>query len=176
MYYKKHSPRYFFSVSTFLCCLCVVIFAVSGCTPLRRKFTRKKKKDKEQSQKFIPVLEPVDYPEKVYSSMERYKHHYSLWKIWDRDLLQAIERDGSDKRQKYLLGQAIEQLEEMKKRLVDEKQVELGQLIDDLRRVQQVYEKPASMRNKFSTRKKIELNAKKIRNGFAPDSSLSYQE
>jgi len=176
MRYKKYKSQHFLSVSTFICCLCVLALTVSGCTPLRRKFTRKKKKDRELSQKFIPILEPVDYPKKVYSSRERYKHHYSLWRVWDRDLLQTIERHGSDKRQKYLLGQVIEQLEEMRKLLADEKQVELTGLIDNFQDVRQVYEKPVAMRNKFSIRKKIELNAKKIRNGFAPDPSLSYRE
>lgn len=176
MYYKKRNSRRFMSISIYICCLCAVVLTVSSCTPLRRKFTRKKKKDREQSQKFIPVLEPVDYPDKVYSSQERYKRHYDLWRIWDRDLLQVIDQDGSDKRQRYVLGQSIEQLEEMKKFLGDTKQAELAGLIDVLREVQRVYKKPALMRNKFSIKKKIERNAKKIRSEFASNLSLPYRE
>ena len=176
MDHKRHNSERVFPGLVCICCFCVLVLTLSSCTPLRRKFTRKKKKDRSESQKFIPVLEPIDYPEKVYSSLERYKQHYSLWKVWDRDLLQTIESDGSDKRQKYLLGQAIEQLEGMKELLADEKKTGFVLLIDGLREVRGVYKKSASMRNKFSIRKKIERNSRKIRNGFAPDPALLGQE
>ena len=168
----KHKRRGIKRISSGLvcvCCFCVLVLTLSSCSSLRRKFTRKKKKDRDQSRAFIPVLEPVDYPEKVYSPLEKYKYHYSLWRVWDRDLLQVIESDGSDKRQKYLLGQTIERLEGMKELLVDEKKAELTLLIDDLCEVQEVYKKSVAMRNKFSIKKKIERNSRKIRNGFAPD-------
>jgi len=176
MNHKRHNRKRVFPGLVYICCFCVLVLTTSSCEPLRRKFTRKKKKDRGESQKFIPVLEPVDYPEKTYSSLEKYKHHYSLWKVWDRDLLQTIESGGSDKRQKYLLGQAIEQLEGMNKLLADEKKTGFTPLIDDLREVGQVYERPVSMRNKFSIKKKIERNSRKIRNGFAPDPVLFAQE
>lgn len=168
MNHKRPAIKRTFPGLAYIGCLCVVALTLSSCTTLRRKFTRKKKKDRGVSQKFIPVLEPVDYAEKTHSSLEKYKHHYSLWRVWDRDLLYVIESDGSDKRQKYLLGQAIEKLERMKDLLADEKKSELAPLIDDLREVGRVYEKQASMRNKFSIKKKIERNSRKIRNGFAP--------
>ena len=174
--YKKHHFQWRRSIPIALCCLCILTLVINGCTPLRKKFTRKKKKNGEASQKFIPVLEPIDYAEKIYSPLEKYKHHYSLWKVWDKDLLQTIDRDGSDKRQKYLLVQTIEQLEEMKKILSEEKKTEFTILIDDLREVQEVYKKQAMMRNTFSIKKKIERNASKIRNQFAPDPSLFQQE
>jgi len=176
MSYKKCDFRRSLSGPVFICCLCVLFLAVSGCAPLRKKFTRKKKKDKEESHKFIPVLEPVDYPDKIRSPQEEYKHHYSLWKIWDRDLIQAIEQDGSDKRQRYLLGQSIERLEEMKKLLDGVQQARLAELVDELQGIRQVYQKPPAMRNTFSIKKKIERNARKIRNEFAPNPSLSYRE
>jgi hypothetical protein len=96
--------------------------------------------------------------------------------VWDRDLLQAIERGGSDKRQKYLLEQAVMQLEEMKKLLIEGKKAEFSVLIDDLRDVQEVYEKSEAMRSQFSIRMKIERHASKIRNGFAPDPALVGEE
>ncbi|HQP10529.1 MAG TPA: hypothetical protein PKV41_04025 [Candidatus Omnitrophota bacterium] len=154
----------------FTCCLCLAALFLEGCTPLRKKFTREKKDDGTQSQKDLPILEPVDYPEKTVLPLEKYKYHYSLWKIWDRDLLQAVDRDGSEKRQKYLLEQAVAQLEEMKKILIDEKQAEFSVLVDDLRGVQEMVEKPSP--NVFSIKMRIERNASKIRNGFAPDPAL----
>lgn len=176
MGHKHYETKRIFSGFVYICCFCVLLSALSGCTTLRRKFTRKKKKDGEESQKFIPVLEPVDYPEKTSSSLEKYKQHYSLWKVWERDLLQTIDSDGSDKRQKYLLEQAIEQLEGMRALLTDEKKAEFAPLVDGLREVGEVYERPASMRNTFSIRKKIERNSSEIRNGFAPDPVLVGEE
>lgn len=69
------------------------MLSVSGCTPLKKKFTRQKKVDKENDPKFIPVLNPVEYEERKVSAEENYKYHYSLWKVWNKDLLQTIERD-----------------------------------------------------------------------------------
>ena len=85
-------------------------------------------------------------------------------------------RDGSGKRQKYLLSQSIEQLEEMQILLNDAKQAELKGLIDKLEIVRQDYDKPSSMRNKFSIRSKVGRNAKKIRNGFSPKVLFPPQE
>jgi len=161
---------------SFIFCLSVLFLMTSGCAPLRKKFTRKKKDNRGVSEKFIPILDPIDYPEKVTSSEEKYKHHYSLWKVWNKDLLQNIALDSSEKRQKYLLNQTIEQLEEMKVLLADEKLAELDKLIDGLRKVQLIYEKPSAMRSKFSVRKKIELNAKAVRNGFSPRLQLPYRD
>ena len=45
-------------------------------------------------------------------------------------------------------------------------------LINDLRDIRKVYEKPISMRNKFSIRMKITRSSREIRNRFAPDLSL----
>ena len=168
MHNKKYGfQRAILSVS-FISCLCMLFLASSGCAPLRKKFTRAKKKDQKTDPRFIPVLDPLDYPEAVYSAEESYRHHYSLWKVWDKDFLQVLERDGSKKRQKYLLAQSIEQLDEMHNILNDDKKVELMVLIDVLRAVHQSYDKSSPMRSKFSTRSKVQRNAKMIRNGFSP--------
>lgn len=153
---------------SFICCLCVLFLASSGCVPLRKKFTRQKKRDHKTDPRFIPVLDPLDYPEAVYSAEESYRQHYSLWRVWDKDFLQVLERDGSEKRQKYLLVQSIEQLDEMRSLLNEDKKVELMVLINALKDVHKSYDRSSSMRSKFSTRSKIQRNAKLIRNGFSP--------
>ena len=168
MHNQKYGLRRIMLSASFLCCLSVLFLTSSGCTPLRKKFIRQKKKDQTTDPRFIPVLDPIDYPEKIYSAEEKYKHHYSLWKVWNKDLLQVLERDGSGKRQKYLLSQSIEQLEEMRNLINNEKQAEFIELVDQLKNVRQDYEKPSSMRNKFSIRSKIERNAKTIRNSYSP--------
>ena len=168
----RHDKPLRFSFLVWTCFFCVLVSSLSGCSTLRRKFTRKKKEDKEVSQKFIPVLEPVDYPEKVYSPLEEYKKYYSLWRVWERDLLQSVRAEESTKRQRYLLAQTLEQLEEMANLLTPQKRAEFIAVVAQLRELDEVYEKPASMRNTFSMQKRIERNSREIRNNFAPEPAL----
>lgn len=163
----RYSRNYVMWVS-FMVSLCVLAVSLGGCTTLRRKFTRKKK-EKTSEQAFIPVLDPIDYPPPSISPEERYRYHYSLWKVWHRDLVQNVERRESDKRQKFLVNQAIVQLEEMKKWMNAEKQKELAECISGWREVLAMYDRPAAMRSDSAVKRKIEANAKKIRNQFNPD-------
>src|SRR5262245_48984541 len=94
-------------------CLAVLSVSLSGCEPLRKKFTRKKKADKKE--KFIPVLEPVDYPPSRVSSLEQYKYHFSLWQVWNKEMGQLADDPNTDKRLDYLYEQIIQELEEMKR-------------------------------------------------------------
>jgi len=152
----------------FIICFGVIIASLYGCEPFRKKFVREKKKG-EQKEEFIPVLEPIDYAERVYSSEERYRKHYSLWRVWDKELNQVLSRGGvSDKRQKYLLAQVLGQLEEMKNWLIDPKLQEFSGVVDGYYSVQKRYEKPAQLRNMHIIRLKLERSAKKIRNEFNP--------
>ena len=48
---------------------------MTGCEPLRKKFTRKRKKDQESE--IMPVLDPIDYPARMDSPERRYRHFYS---------------------------------------------------------------------------------------------------
>ena len=74
------------------------------------------------------------------------------------------------------MEQTIGQLEEMQKWLADAKQAELSALINELREVQQEYAKSSLIRNQFSTRKKVERVAQKVRNGFSAKNVLPYRE
>ena len=159
-----------------ICTLLLVSFFLSGCAPLKKKFTRQKKKDRQQSQKFVPILEPIDYPEKEFSAEAKYKHHYSLWQIWDRDLLQVVDHDGSTKRQSYLLAKVILELGEMSALLAAEKQSELQVIVDNMIDLQKEYDKPTAMRNKFSMKKSISSNSRAVRNAFSPKLALPYHQ
>jgi len=158
----------------FLVWVCLLSLSLSGCTPLKKKFTRKKKKN--QVEEFIPVLDPVDYPAPVQSAKERYAYHYSLWRIWNRDLLQTFDKKSNDKNQKYLLGQVKVQMEEMRKWITSEKQKELNLLMEDINSIAETFNKPASLRNKFSLKKQLERNAKAMRNKFKPSLIEEYEE
>ncbi len=144
-----------------------MIMTSVGCEPLRKKFMRKKKEEKESG--ILPVLEPVDYPaKKIYSSLEQYQRHYSLWKVWDKELLQSIQEGSNVKAQKYNLSQLIEQIEEMQKWVVAEKQKQLASLINELHGVQLSFNQPSVTTSTFSIVKILERSSKTIRHDFSP--------
>src|SRR3989338_8949573 len=163
---RRH--EYYLSVLSVLVILCVLTVSVGGCASLRKKFTRKKK-EKTSEQAFIPVLDPIDYPAPSVSPEERYRYHYSLWKVWQRDLVKNIDNKGSDKNQKYLLGQIIAQLEEMKKWVTEAKQKELSGFIGEWNAILAMYEQPAALRSSVSLKRKVEASAKKIRSRLNPE-------
>ena len=165
--------EYYLSVLSVLVILCVLTVSVGGCTSLRKKFTRKKK-EKTNEQAFIPVLDPVDYPAPSVSPEERYRYHYSLWKVWQRDLVQKIDSKGSDKNQKYLLGQIIVQLGEMKKGVTEARQKEFSEAIGEWNAILAMYERPAALRSSFSLKRKVEASAKQIRDQLNPETMKEF--
>lgn len=168
----RRNERYL-SVLSIVVVLCVLVVSAGGCAPLRKKFTRKKK-EKAGEQAFIPVLDPIDYPAPSVSPEERYRYHYSLWRVWQRDLVQKIDSKESDKNQKYLVGQIIAQLEEMKKWVTEARQKELSDAVGEWNAVLAMYDRPAAMRSTMSLRRKVEASAKKIRSRFNPEATKEF--
>src|SRR3989338_8775878 len=117
--------------------LVLLVAMLSGCEPLRKKFTRQKKKDQSQSSQFIPVLDPLDYPDKVQTPEEKYRHSFSLWQVWHKELMMRLEEQASDKKINYTFNQVMVQLTEMEKLLTGEKQEKLGEYIGQLSGLQQ---------------------------------------
>ncbi|MBI5150859.1 MAG: hypothetical protein HZA28_08850 [Candidatus Omnitrophica bacterium] len=156
-----------------LICLSIFVASSSSCASLHKKFVRKKK-EKNQEQAFIPVLDPVDYPAARVSPEERYRYNYSLWKVWQRDLVQKIDSKGSDKNQRYLVGQIIVQLEEMKKWLNDTKKQELSDMIAAWRGVLVLYDQPAALRSSFTVKRKVESAAEDVRAKFNPEAAKGF--
>ncbi len=109
-------------------CLLAVSVSLSACEPLRKKFTRQKKHNASEEQDFVPVLEPQDYPAPERNPPEIYKQHYTLIKVWYKDLWVALDERGSDKRQKYLLKQIHGHIDEMRKLVQPAQQTELDHL------------------------------------------------
>ncbi len=108
---------------------------LSGCETVRRKFTRKKKVDQTKSME-VPVLEPMEYPKKVYTLQELYANHYASWKVWFGEFATSLEENSDNrKRQLFLLNKAIVELEQMKDLLNDLKSSALGQQLEAARRL-----------------------------------------
>ncbi len=155
--------------------LCVGFLAtVIGCESLHKKFTREKKKTEESQ--FIPVLEPVDYPLKSVDPQEKYRYHYSMWSVWQRDLLKSIDEKGSIKQLKYLTSQMILQLEEMGKLLDDKSSVQLMPLIDQFKGVELEWNKSEGLRNDYLIKDRLERTSKEIRHLFKTEANLEYKK
>lgn len=144
-----------------------ITIGMSGCEPLRKKFVREKKKDKNSTE-FIPVLSPIDYAQKSVSPEKKYRYHYGLWQVWIRDYLTIIQKKGSDKREKYLLDQIILQTMEMQKWVSKTQSQGLVKILDKLNQAKETYKKPRLVRN--ISRLKIKINSveKMMRRQFSP--------
>jgi len=143
----------------------LLIFIASGCEPLRKKFTRQKKKDESQSA-FIPVLDPVDYPDKVETPEESYRHYFSLWQVWDKDFMMRLQENSSDKKINFTFNQVLLQLTEMEKLLTGEKQQKIREYIGQLTALGQDLKQPAQIRNSSLIQRKVEHIGKDLRIGF----------
>ncbi|HOW34828.1 MAG TPA: hypothetical protein PL155_00225 [Candidatus Omnitrophota bacterium] len=160
---KDHQKLYFTVLISFTL---IVSIALGGCEPLRKKFTRKKKESVQDNME-VPVLEPIEYPKKIYTIPETYKLHFSIWRGWYEDLLAGFSENDSRKRQNYLLGQAIVQMEEMEKLLIPEKQAELRKDIATLKKIQAEISSPVMPRSMTSVAMELESVDRRMRNKFS---------
>ena len=144
----------------------VLAIASSGCEPLRKKFIRQKKKDQQDTSGVIPILEPIDYPEPVYSPLKEYQKHYSMWKVWQRELLTGLEQAASAKQELYDLDQILAQLQEMEKLLVADKQAKLSSLTAQFESLKDQLSQQGPFRNTSSIKLKIESLGKTIREEY----------
>ena len=149
----------------FVCFLFMTAIFLEGCEPLRKKFTRKKKKASIEDET-VPILEPIDYPQKVYSPAETYKHHYSLWQVWNNELQSIILDNTNRKRKIYFVDQIIVNLEVMKNLIAEEKQTSLISSLERLRQVKSDLEAPVPTRNLSALKRELAVIDKDIRNGY----------
>ncbi len=87
--------------------LIAMLSVTSGCHSLRKKFTRKKKNTKE-----LPVyVDFKDYPTKPLR--EDYINYYLFVRGWLDDLVEALKKGISYKRQRRAINEAIMNLEQI---------------------------------------------------------------
>ena len=150
--------------------------SLSACEPLRKKFTRQKKKDKSEERDFVPVLEPQEYPAPENNPVENYKQHYALVKAWYKDLWTALEEKWSDKKIEYTLKQIYGHIEEMQKLVVPSKQGEFVHLRNLLKYYDCSLNGPLPLRNtariqsdlRAFDRQLRQMNADKEKGSFVP--------
>jgi len=159
------NKQYYYRTVSMLCCLCILLLSVTGCTTLRKKFTRQKKKDRTEKQE-VAILEPIIYPAKVQTTAQVYQYHYSLWQVWQKELITALEIRESIKRTVYHLDNVIVNLEEMQALLTGEKKDALTPYLKTLYRCKGDLEAPVASMSLASWKTKLQSIERNIRRDY----------
>jgi len=85
-----------------------ILFVSAGCESFSRKFTRKSKKEKEQTVEM--VLAPEEYSASGLSPADSYRQNLLYWGSWYDELLFELSAGGNRKRQLYCLDEAVKSL------------------------------------------------------------------
>jgi len=152
---QKKWPRWVLALIVLVCLL-----EVMGCAPLRKKFTRQKK---EKPREVIPILEPIDYPEKEETAEEIFIRQLGLWRVWQKEAMTDIADGSSDKRIKDDLSRLRTSLEKIRELLRAERQQAVQVYIDRLGSIQRVLERPVQLRNRSTLLKELRVLDKDVR-------------
>lgn len=160
--------------------LCSFSLTAAGCEPLRKKFIRQKKKDKEANSAAAPILEPIDYPRSSYSVEKDFAYRYSMWNIWYKEYktvvysIQHRKADSTQKKEVSIINQLISQVEEMDELVTDQKRVELAKIKEDLNKILEAVHAPDAFRDSLSIGRDLYQIDKEFRSRFNPDNMEPY--
>ncbi len=149
-------------------CFCLLSASIvfGGCESLHRKFTRKKKKEVEQSQD-IPVLEPMEYPQKISTPEDVYRQNYSMWRAWQRELSDSFTDNTYRKRQVYLINQVINNLQKMMGMLQEDQASAMAPFIARLEKIRKEIESIVPVRSSTTWKIEVDRVEKDIKNQFS---------
>ena len=99
---------------------CVLL--LTGCETLQKKFTRKKKAQKQE----VMIVSPRDYSAHPFPSDVLYKQYFIYWKSWNQELVTGFNDRASDKKVLDCTQQALINLKKMASYLREQQAKELG--------------------------------------------------
>lgn len=111
--------------------LVVSILFTGGCYSVRKKFTRKKKRDKEEAVAYVDFKQ---YPETL--SAEDYQNYFLFIRAWLDEFILSLEPGGNRKRQIKSINEAMENFERLRSSFTEEGLRETAfmyELLTDLR-------------------------------------------
>ncbi len=164
---KEKSIQSLWSVACPVLCFVFLAATLQGCEPLRKKFTRHKKGEEVQKE-YEPILDPIDYPDKVYDPQADYRYRFSLFQVWETELLAGMNDQASAKRLQSFLQNILIQLQEMDKLVVEEKRSGLQKAMQGYQRMIETLKQPSQFYNLRDLRIEAERLAKPILLGFKP--------
>jgi hypothetical protein len=165
IFHDFHDRQVHYRLVCILIALLTVSITLGGCEPLRKKFVRQKKKS-DQEEKFIPVLEPIEYESAQVTPEGQYQHRYGLWMIWQKEMLTALEDQRGKKKLEYVLGEILTQLIEMEKLVTAEKAVELKKHRDAYQSILNEISSSAIVPNELTLSRNINNIGRQIRDEF----------
>jgi hypothetical protein len=143
--------------------------SLTGCSSLRKKFTRVPKNAKA-GDTFIPVLQPVEYQKIEETPQQVYAGHYSMVKIYFKDLWDVLGgRDSSPKRERYIFTELMSHFNAMADLLVDSKKAEAGVIRLRVETILKEYDKPDGLRRYDLIGSNMRQVEREIYKGFKPD-------
>jgi len=165
--HNERKRKSFLSVAGTVLCFIFLATTLQGCEPLRKKFTRNKKGE-ETEQQYEPILDPIDYPDKVYDPKADYKYRFSLFHVWEKEFLAGVDDQVSGKRLKSFIESIIIQLEEMDKIVVEDKRPALQKAIKGFQGISETLDQPSQFYNLRDLRNQVENYAKPILLNYTP--------
>ncbi len=156
----------------FLTSFVLILFcagSLTGCASLRKKFTRVPK-NPSVKQDFIPVLEPIEYQKVEKSPQQVYAGHYSMVKIYFKDLWEVLgRRDSTPKREMYIFTELLSHFDAMAALLAEGKKVEAKELRGRVEQILKEYDKPSGIRRYDLIGGNMRKVERDIYKGFKPD-------
>jgi hypothetical protein len=109
------------------------LMSISACQTLRRKFTRKPKKQIQSQEE--PIVAFEEYPQFISSQEQQYKYYFSLWKSWHLETIELLKAGSNRKRLLSSLKEEVENLKNLKAFINPPKQKELFDYILSLEEI-----------------------------------------
>jgi len=110
--------------------LLAVLMTLTGCESLRRKFTRRTRRNAKQEEM---IIVPRDYSEHPFPNDVLYQQYFTYWKAWNQEWIGSLNDRNSIKKILSCGEQTLANIEKMGSYLQEEKKKELDVYIEKTR-------------------------------------------
>jgi Arc/MetJ-type ribon-helix-helix transcriptional regulator len=139
---------------------------LGGCDAFVRKFTRKPKKEEKKEEEM--VLVPQEYQPEGQFNQDLYRNYYIVWRSWHSELIDSLVVDGNHKKQIECIRYLIQNLENMRQLLKEQKQQILDNYLKELNKIQDKINQPNLNISDFSLLKdKLTIIQRDIQREFS---------
>ena len=153
--------------------LCFSVMYLFGCESIARKFTRKSKAQKENTEEVI--YQPQEYPAEKFSNEDMYRASYNFWKGWAQELTEELTENANHKRQVYCANEMIKNVEKMQELLKPEARIGLVGCVQKLMPIRDEIVNSRGMLNDYSGMKtRLESIKSKIGKEYAPEKMANF--
>ena len=142
----------------------VLVLSIVGCDAFTKKFTRKPKTQEAEPEM---ILTPVVYEPKIESNKNLYANYYVVWKSWYGELLDSMYPDLNHKKQLECINYVIQNLENMRNLLLEQKQKVLDEKLIQLNEIKEIIAAPNMNLDFSSLRDRLDLIRRAIHKDFS---------